>query len=71
MAVLLAQRPKKFYHRGEFACRKCGMAIHVYKINTLAEEFSVRCPKCGDRGIYLKRRIAIQEFPDRRKKPRK
>ena len=71
MAVLLAQRPKKFYHRAEFACRKCGTPIYVHKLNALAEVFSVRCPKCGDRGIYLKRAIAIQELPERRKKPRK
>jgi len=71
MAVLLAQRQKKFYHRGEFAYRKCGTPIYVYKLSTLAEEFFVRCPKCGDRGIYLKCRIAIQELPERSKKPRK
>jgi Zn finger protein HypA/HybF involved in hydrogenase expression len=71
MAVLLAQRPKKFYQRGELACRKCATPIHVHKLSTLPEEFSLRCPKCGDRAIYLKRAVAIQELPERRKKPRK
>lgn len=71
MAGLLAQQQKKFYHRSEFAYRKCGTPIYVYKLSALAEEFSVRCRKCGDRGIYLKRSIAIQELPARSKKPRK
>lgn len=28
-------------------------------------------PHCGGRGIYLKRAIAIEEAPERRKKPRR
>ena len=71
MAVLLAQRPKKTYHRGELACRKCATPIYVHKLSALPEEFSVRCPKCGDRGIYMKRAVAVHELPERRKKPRK
>jgi hypothetical protein len=62
---------EKFYQRGELAFRKCATPIHVHKHSTLPEKFSVRCPKCGDRAIYLKRAIAIQEIPERRKKPRK
>lgn len=59
------------YHRGEVACHKCKAPIHVYKIKMLPEEFSVRCPKCGDRGIYRKSVVAVQEMPERRKKTRK
>jgi hypothetical protein len=75
MAVLLserlAERPKKTYPRGEVICRKCASPIYVYKLNTLPDEFSVRCPRCGDRGIHLKRAVTIQELPERRKKPRR
>jgi hypothetical protein len=72
MSVLLAHRPKKaVYSRGMVTCRKCASPVYVYKLNALAEEFSVRCAKCGDRGIYAKREIAMQELPERRRKPRK
>jgi hypothetical protein len=70
MSVLLGQRPKKTYQRGVVACTKCAAPIYVYKLKTLPDEFSVRCPHCGGRGIYLKRAIAIEEAPERRKKPR-
>jgi hypothetical protein len=71
MSGLLAQRPKKTYQRGAIACEKCAAPIYVYKLKTLPDEFFVRCPHCGGRGIYLKRAIAIEETPERRKKPRR
>jgi hypothetical protein len=71
MSVLLAQRPKKTYQRGAVACEKCAAPIYVYKFKALPDEFSVRCPHCAERGIYLKRAIAIEEVPERRKKPRR
>jgi predicted Zn finger-like uncharacterized protein len=71
MSVLLAQRPKKTYQRGAIDCEKCAAPIYVYKLKTLPDEFSVRCPHCGGRGIYLKRAIAIEEAPEWRKKPRR
>jgi predicted Zn finger-like uncharacterized protein len=71
MSVLLAQRPKKTYQRGAVVCEKCATPIYVYKLKALPDEFSVRCPHCGSRGIYLKRAIAIEEVPERRKKQRK
>jgi len=72
MSMLQIQRPRKaVYLRGEIACHKCMAPIHVYKVKTLPEEFSVRCSKCGDRGIYRKRAVVVQELPERRKKPRK
>ena len=71
MAVLQMQRPKKsVYHRGEVACRKCGAPIAIFKLKALPDEFSVHCLRCGDRGIYLKSAVIIQELPERRKKPR-
>jgi hypothetical protein len=72
MSMLQIQRPRKaVYLRGEIACHKCMAPIHVYKIKTLPEEFSVRCSKCGDRGIYRKSAVVAQELRERRKKPRK
>ena len=63
-------RPKKVYQRGELICRKCASPIYVHKLSALPNEFSVRCPRCGDRGFHLKRAVTIQELPERRKKPR-
>jgi len=71
MAVLQAQRPKKStWERGVVACVKCASPIYVYKIRTLPEEFSLRCTRCGDRGIYTKRALGIESLRERRKKAR-
>jgi DNA-directed RNA polymerase subunit RPC12/RpoP len=51
-------------------CRKCGAPIPVQKLTALADEVSLRCPKCSDRGFYEKRAIVLEEFPERRLKPR-
>jgi ribosomal protein L37E len=61
MSALLAERQKKMYQRGEIICRKCAAPIYVYKFSALPDEFSVRCPRCGDRGMHLKRAITIHE----------
>jgi uncharacterized paraquat-inducible protein A len=72
MATLQVQRPKKpVYQRGVVACRKCAALISVQKLNALADEFSVQCPRCGDRGHYAKRAIKVEELPERRNKPRR
>jgi hypothetical protein len=72
MPLLQAQRPKRsVYARGVIACRKCATPIYVYKLNMLPDEFSLRCSKCSDRGLYLKREVVVEELPERRKKPRK
>jgi len=72
MSILQAHRPKRStYQRGVVACRKCGNQIHVHKLKALPDEFSVRCSGCGDRGLYLKRAVTVEELPERRKKPRK
>jgi len=63
--------PKATYQRGVVTCRKCSALIPVQKFNTLPDEFSVRCPSCGDRAFYAKRTVTIQDMPDRRKKPRR
>jgi DNA-directed RNA polymerase subunit RPC12/RpoP len=69
-----AQRIQLFrkpgYQRGVVACRKCGAAIPVQNFSALPDEFSVRCPSCSERAFYAKRAVAIQDLPERRKKPR-
>jgi hypothetical protein len=70
MAVSIQLPKKSVYQRGVIACRKCNAPINVYKLKPLPDEFSVRCPQCEDRGHYLKRELAVQDLPERRKKPR-
>jgi hypothetical protein len=70
-AVRVQYQKKAVYRRGLVACRKCAAAINVHKLNALPDEFSLHCSNCGDRSIYFKRAIAIQELPERRKKPRR
>jgi len=72
MATTLAQRSRKAtYQRGLIACRKCSAPIYIYRLQALPGEFSVQCPKCKDRSIYVKGAIALEELPERRRKPRK
>lgn len=59
------------YQRGVVACSTCGAPIYIFKFNTLPDEFSLQCHKCGRRGMYLKRAIGFEELPERRKKPRR
>ncbi len=70
MAILTSGK-KSVYRRGVVACRKCAAPIHFYRLQALAEEFSVRCARCGERGLYAKREIGIEDLPERRKKPRR
>lgn len=72
MTVLQIQRQRKAtYERGVVACGKCAAPIYVHKLKSLPDEFSVRCAHCCGRGIYMKRAVAIEVLPERRKKPRK
>lgn len=59
------------YQRGVIRCRKCAAPIYVHKLSALPDEFSLRCQKCGQRDIYQKRAIVIEDAPERRKKPRR
>jgi DNA-directed RNA polymerase subunit RPC12/RpoP len=38
-------------------CRRCQRPIRLQRTERLAEEFSIPCPHCGFRGIYLIREI--------------
>jgi DNA-directed RNA polymerase subunit RPC12/RpoP len=74
-SIIVSQRiqlqKKPVYHRGVVACHKCAAPVYVYKLTAVGDEFSVRCPRCGERGFYLKRDMAVEELPERRKKPRR
>jgi DNA-directed RNA polymerase subunit RPC12/RpoP len=70
VALQLQRARKSVYQRGTVACRKCGKPIRVFKLAALADEFSVRCSACGERGLYKRRAVIIDELPERRKKPR-
>lgn len=70
LAYRIPRQKKAVYQRGAIACVKCATPIHVHKLNTLAEEFSVTCRRCGSRGIYSKYVMKIEQLPERRKKPR-
>jgi hypothetical protein len=71
VAFRLLSGKKSVYQRGIVACRKCGAPIHFCRLAILAEEFSGRCARCGERGLYAKREIGIEELPERRRKPRR
>ncbi|HEX5212745.1 MAG TPA: hypothetical protein VFW22_13550 [Pseudolabrys sp.] len=71
MSLLPTRRPaKQTYERGVLACVKCAAPIYVHKLKRLPDEFSVRCPRCGDRGLYAKRALTIESLRERRRKPR-
>jgi DNA-directed RNA polymerase subunit RPC12/RpoP len=71
MSILKTKRPRKTtYERGVVACAKCAAPIYVYKLKALPDEFSVRCPRCGDRGLYAKGALRFESLPERRRKPR-
>jgi hypothetical protein len=75
MNPMFPDRPTEFrrravYPRGSVACHACGTAIHVYRLATLPNEFSLRCPACGARDFYSSRVMTIEQMPERRRKPR-
>jgi DNA-directed RNA polymerase subunit RPC12/RpoP len=55
---------------GVVECTKCTSPVYVRKPDTIVDEFSVPCTKCGHRGLYLKRLLYTEELPERRRKPR-
>ena len=70
--AFLQKKPaaKKTYERGVLACTKCAAPIYVYKLRNLPEDFSVRCTRCGERGMYAKGALTVESLRERRKKPR-
>ena len=58
------------YHRGVVLCRHCAAPMYVYRLKPLADEFSVRCPRCGKRAIYTKHAVNVERAHDRRRAAR-
>jgi hypothetical protein len=58
------------YTRGTVHCPKCKTVIHVYKVTDVTDEFSLHCGGCGHRRFYSKREMGVEQFLDRRTKPR-
>ena len=44
--------------------------IHIFKVTDVTDEFSLHCGACGHRRFYLKREMEVEQFIDRRAKPR-
>ena len=63
-------RRRAVYPRGVVACHACGTAIHIYRLATLPDEFSLCCPKCGARDFYSSRVLTVEQLSERRRKPR-
>ena len=53
-------------HNNGVTCQRCQRPIRLERTERLAEEFSVACPHCGFRGIYLIRDIKpVTDIPAR------
>jgi DNA-directed RNA polymerase subunit RPC12/RpoP len=50
--------PPKDSDRFVAACGRCGRAVAVTRIASLADEFSLVCPACGHRGIFQKHQFS-------------
>ncbi len=58
------------FSRGTVHCPKCSTAIHVFKVTDVTDEFSLTCRACGRRSFYSRRDMNVEQFFDRRAKPR-
>jgi endogenous inhibitor of DNA gyrase (YacG/DUF329 family) len=58
------------FSRGTVHCPTCKTAIHLFKAERVGEEFSANCPRCGRRAFHERRDMAVEQFIDRRSKPR-
>ncbi len=72
MFNLTRSRPTRrgTFSRGTVHCPKCSGAIHVFKIPEISDEFSLSCRACGARSLHAKRDMSVEQFIDRRSKPR-
>ena len=52
-------RPQSTFQRGIVSCQKCLAPIHVFRPSGIANEFSARCNKCGNRGLFHKHSLKI------------
>jgi hypothetical protein len=58
------------FSRGSVRCPTCTTSIHLYKVDKVDSEFSASCPRCGRRAFHDRRDMTIEQFIDRRSKPR-
>jgi ssDNA-binding Zn-finger/Zn-ribbon topoisomerase 1 len=58
------------FSRGTVRCPNCKTAIHLFKAEQVGQEFSANCPRCGRRAFHERRDMAIEQFIERRAKPR-
>jgi hypothetical protein len=58
------------YGRGTVHCPNCSAVIHVFKVTEITDEFSLHCRACGRRSFHAKGGMNIEQFLDRRAKPR-
>jgi ssDNA-binding Zn-finger/Zn-ribbon topoisomerase 1 len=58
------------FSRGTVHCPNCKTAIHLFKAEQVGEEFSASCSRCGRRAFHERRHMAIEQFVERRAKPR-
>lgn len=61
---------RRTFSRGTVRCPTCTTAVHLHKVEQVDCEFSASCPRCGRRAFYERRDMAIEQFIDRRAKPR-
>lgn len=61
---------KGTWARGVVACPKCGTGNTVQRFETIIDEFSVRCSRCGHRSFHRKAEIGVHQMPERRQKKR-
>lgn len=58
------------FSRGTVHCPSCTTVIHLHKVDKVGREFSATCPRCGRRAFHQRRDMTIEQFIDRRAKPR-
>ena len=67
----LPQKPStSSYDRGVVSCVHCAAPMYVYRLKPLADEFSVRCPRCGKRAVYTKQAVGVESVRERRRTAR-
>ncbi|MBI5110419.1 MAG: hypothetical protein HZA68_00415 [Rhodovulum sp.] len=65
-----ASATRATYSRGTVHCGRCGTPNDLYRVEAVADEFSVRCGSCGHRGFYRKSELGVSQLPERRRRPR-
>ena len=61
---------KATWARGVVECPRCRAGNAVNKVDAVADEFSMRCSRCGHRSFHRKHEMGIQQMPERRRRKR-